>query len=74
MRAAPGLRLNEHMDEDDGPVVFYHACKLGFEGIVSKHKDSRYHSGRSRYWIKSKNPLSPAVRREAEIDWQRWPR
>jgi bifunctional non-homologous end joining protein LigD len=24
MRAAPGLRLNEHMDEDDGPVVFVH--------------------------------------------------
>jgi bifunctional non-homologous end joining protein LigD len=74
MRAGPGLRFNEHM-EDDGPVVFHHACKLGFEGIVSKHKDSRYHSGRSRHWIKSKNPLSPAVKREAEIDWQqRWPR
>jgi bifunctional non-homologous end joining protein LigD len=74
IRAAPGVRLNEHMEEEDGPLVFHHACKLGLEGIVSKHKGSRYHSGRSRHWIKTKNPLSPAVKREAEIDWQRWPR
>ena len=31
-RAAPGLRLNENMEED-GPLVFHHACKLGLEGI-----------------------------------------
>jgi bifunctional non-homologous end joining protein LigD len=75
MRAAPGLVLNEHMEEKDGSLALLHACNLGLEGIVSKRKDSRYHSGRSRHWIKSKNPLSPAVRREAEIDWcQRWPR
>ena len=39
-RAAPGLRLNEHMEEEDGPLVFHHACKLSPEGIVSKRKDS----------------------------------
>jgi ATP-dependent DNA ligase len=72
MRAAPGVRFNEHMEEEDGSVIFHHACKLGLEGIVSKHRESRYHSGRS--WTNSKNPLSAAVRREAEIDWQRWPR
>jgi ATP-dependent DNA ligase len=73
-KTAAGLRFNEHMEEEDGPLVFKHACKLGLEGIVSKHRGSRYHSGRSRYWVKSKNPLSPAVKREAEIDCQRWPR
>jgi bifunctional non-homologous end joining protein LigD len=26
-RAAPGLRLNEHI-EADGPTVFAHACKI----------------------------------------------
>jgi bifunctional non-homologous end joining protein LigD len=46
-RAAPGLRLNEHLDEEDGPLVFTHACRLGLEGIVSKRKDSPYSSGRS---------------------------
>ena len=29
-RAAPGLRLNEHI-EADGAIVFTHACKLGLE-------------------------------------------
>jgi ATP-dependent DNA ligase len=71
-RAAPGLRLNEHI-EGDGPTVFVHACKLGLEGIVSKRRDSGYRSGRSPHWIKSKNPQAAAARREAEEDWGRWP-
>ena len=68
-RAAPGLRFNEHLDEEDGPLVFHHACKLGLEGIVSKRRDSPYSSGRSRHWVKSKNPNAPAVKCEAEEDW-----
>jgi bifunctional non-homologous end joining protein LigD len=69
-RGAPGLRFNGHPDEEDGPLVFHHACKLGLEGIVSKRRDSPYSSGRSRHWIKSKNPNAPAVKREAEEDWR----
>jgi hypothetical protein len=37
-----------------------------------KLKLSPYSSGRSRHWIKSKNPNAPAVKREAEEDWGRW--
>jgi ATP-dependent DNA ligase len=70
-RAALGLRLNEHMDEANGPLVFAHACKLGLEGIVSKRRNSPYRSGRTPDWIKSKNPAAPAVRRETEEDWGR---
>jgi hypothetical protein len=35
---------------------------------------SPYVSGRSRHWIKSKDPAAPAVKREAEEDWaaKRW--
>ena len=69
-RAAPGLRLNEHI-EHDGPTVFAHACKMGLEGIVSKRKASSYRSGRSPDWLKSKNPACEAVRREEEEDWGR---
>jgi bifunctional non-homologous end joining protein LigD len=59
--AARGLRLNEHLDHDDGPMVLSsHACKLALEGIVSKRKDSRYRLGRSPDWIKSKNSNAPA--------------
>jgi bifunctional non-homologous end joining protein LigD len=65
--AVPGLRFNEHI-EADGPTVFQHACELGLEGTVSKRKDSRYISGRSLHWIKSKNPNAPAAKREAEVD------
>jgi ATP-dependent DNA ligase len=60
-----------HLEEQDGPLVFAHACKLGLEGIVSKRRSSPYRSGRSPDWIKSKNPAAPAVRREAEEDWGR---
>jgi bifunctional non-homologous end joining protein LigD len=68
--AGPGLRFNEHI-EADGPTVLAHACKMGFEGIVSKRKDSPYWSGRSADWLKSKNPACEAVRRKAEEDWGR---
>ena len=64
-----GLVLNA-VFEQDGPLVFEHACLLGCEGIVSKRKHSRYRSGRSRDWLKVKNPNAPAVKREEE-DWGR---
>ena len=50
--------------------MFQHACKMGLEGIVSKRLGSRYRSGRSPDWLKFKNPDAPAVKREAEEDWQ----
>jgi hypothetical protein len=35
MKAWAGIQLNEHCDDLPVDVVFRHACKLGFEGIVS---------------------------------------
>jgi bifunctional non-homologous end joining protein LigD len=69
----PGLQLNQHLAHP-GDIVFRHACKLGFEGIVSKRLGSPYRSGRSPDWLKFKNPDAPAVKREAEEDWdkERW--
>src|SRR5262245_57045439 len=69
-KSRSGLVLNAQF-EQDGPLVFEHACLLGCEGIVSKRKDSRYRSGRSHDWVKIKNPAAPAVKREAEEDWRR---
>jgi bifunctional non-homologous end joining protein LigD len=68
-RAGPGVQLNEHLEHEDGEVVFRHACKMGLEGIVSKRLGSRYRSGRSPDWLKFKNPAAPAVKRKAEEDW-----
>jgi ATP-dependent DNA ligase len=66
----PGLRLNEHLAHP-GEVVFRYACKMGLEGIVSKRLGSRYRSGRTKDWLKFKNPDAPAVKREAVEDWGR---
>jgi bifunctional non-homologous end joining protein LigD len=69
-RPQPGLRYVGDI-QGVGGLVFYKACLLGCEGIVSKRCDSRYTSGRSRAWRKSKNPNAPAVRRKAEEDWSK---
>ena len=34
-RAAPGVRLNEHVDAD-GPTVFAHACRPGVRGGAAR--------------------------------------
>ena len=67
-RPHAGIVLHE-VFEGDGDILFAHACKLGCEGIVSKRLGSPYRSGRSKHWIKVKNPKAPAVKREAEEDW-----
>jgi len=40
----------------DGAPIFRHACWMNLEGIVSKRIGSRYVSGRTRAWLKTKNP------------------
>ena len=34
-----------------GPDLFRHACLMGLEGMVSKHRESFYRGGRSDHWI-----------------------
>jgi ATP-dependent DNA ligase len=48
-----------------GAVVFAKACELGLEGIVSKWAGSFYRAGRSRDWLKTKNPDSSGPDRHA---------
>jgi len=63
------LVFNESFEEV-GAIVYREACKLGYEGILSKRLGSPYRSGRSPHWLKVKNPAAPAVKREAEEDWR----
>jgi bifunctional non-homologous end joining protein LigD len=58
----PGVQFNEHID-GDGATIFAHACRLGFEGIVSKHRARPYRAGPTNSWIKVKNPSAPALLR-----------
>jgi ATP-dependent DNA ligase len=68
-KAPAGIQYNEHV-EGDGQIVFEHACKLGLEGIVSKHREHPYRSGRSKTWLKVKNPAAPGVTRFERDDAQ----
>jgi len=50
-----GIQLSEAIT-GDGATIFRHACWMDLEGIVSKRIGSRYVSGRTRAWLKTKNP------------------
>ena len=71
----PGQELCRHLQTTflkqietfpDGEVLSDHCSKFGFEGVVSKRKSSRYSSGPSRNWGKTK---CPGWKR---IDAERW--
>jgi bifunctional non-homologous end joining protein LigD len=47
------VQFSEHF-AGDGRAVLRSACKLGYEGIVSKRLDSPYETRRTRTWLKSK--------------------
>ena len=49
-----------------GPDLFRHACLMGLEGLVSKHRESSYRGGRCDRWIKVKNRQHPAMSRVAD--------
>ena len=63
----PGIQFNDHI-EGDGAEIFAHACKLGFEGIVSKDRTRPHRSGPSKTWIKIKNLQAPGVLRFEDRD------
>jgi bifunctional non-homologous end joining protein LigD len=50
-----GIQLSDAIT-GDGAAIFRHACWMDLEGIVSKRIGSRYVSGRTRAWLKTKNP------------------
>ena len=51
--APAGLRFSDDFGEE-GEMVLQHACRLSLEGVVSKLRQGKYPSGRTRDWIKSK--------------------
>lgn len=48
------IQFSDHVD-CDGAKFFKAAVEIGLEGIVSKRMASRYRSGPSRSWLKTKN-------------------
>ena len=64
-RRRPELLTREQAFEQGeiGPDLFHHACLMGLEGLVSKHRDSSYRAGRFDRWVKNKNRAHPAFSR-----------
>lgn len=62
-RRPEGVFINPFERGELGPDLFRAACKLGLEGLVSKRRDRPYQAGRSKYWVKVKNPKHPAMER-----------
>jgi bifunctional non-homologous end joining protein LigD len=62
-RRVDGIFLSDFEQGEMGPDLFRHACLIGLEGMVSKHRDSTYRGGRFRHWIKVKNRQHPAFSR-----------
>ena len=59
-RRVDGIYLTDCEQGEIGPDLFRHACLMGLEGMVSKHRESTYRGGRSDRWIKVKNRQHPA--------------
>jgi ATP-dependent DNA ligase len=41
-------------------------CRMGLEGLVSKHRERAYRGGRCDHWVKVKNRKHPAFSRVAD--------
>ena len=61
-RRVDGIFLSDFEQGEIGPDLFRHACLMGLEGLVSKHKDRPYRAGRSPHWVKVKNRSIPPCR------------
>ena len=62
-RRVDGIFLSDFEQGEIGPELFRHACLMGLEGLVSKHRESIYRGGRSDRSIKVKNRQHPAFSR-----------
>jgi bifunctional non-homologous end joining protein LigD len=65
-RRPDGIFVAPFEQGEIGPDLFRKACEFGLEGLVSKHRDRPYRSGRSPHWIKNKNRTHPAMTRVME--------
>ena len=62
-RRVDGIHLAPFEQGEIGSDLFRHACLMGLEGLVSKHRESVYRAIRSPRWIKVKNRQRPAFSR-----------
>ena len=56
LHGAGGIPLREAITGDEAAIFRHARWIVDLEGIVSKRSGSRYVSGRTRAWLKTKNP------------------
>lgn len=62
-RHPEGIFVAPFEQGDIGPELYQAACRMGLEGLVSKHRERAYRGGRQPHWVKVKNPAHPAMTR-----------
>ena len=62
-RRPDGVFVSEFERGEIGADLFRAACRMGLEGLVSKHRERPYQAGRPRHWVKVKNRTHPAMER-----------
>ena len=65
-RRAVGILLSDFEQGEIGPDLFRHACLMGLEGLVSKHRESTYRGGRFRPLDQGEEPAASGVAPGAE--------
>src|SRR6476620_1096317 len=65
-----GIQLSQAIT-GDGARIFRHACWMDLEGIVSKRIGSRYGSGRTRAWLKTKREVDGQDMRPEPLEERR---
>jgi bifunctional non-homologous end joining protein LigD len=63
---AEGIFVAPFEQGEIGPELFEAACRMGLEGLVSKHRERVYWPGRCDHWVKVKNRKHPAFSRVAD--------
>jgi bifunctional non-homologous end joining protein LigD len=58
-RRSDGISVAPCEAGEIGPDLFRAACRMGLEGLVSKHRDRAYRGGPCSHWVKVKNRNSP---------------
>jgi ATP-dependent DNA ligase len=54
-RRPDGIFVAPFEQGEIGPDLFRHACLMGLEGLVSKHREHVYGAGRCTHWVKVKD-------------------
>jgi ATP-dependent DNA ligase len=67
VRRPDGIVIAPFEQGEIGPDLFWAACQMGLEGLVSKRRDRPYQGGRSKHWVKVKNRKHPAMSRVMQV-------